>query len=96
MTPKVSKGIRDRKVPLRDTQAYRDWHHKLIAGMRKATLRRRKSGLLTVREAAHELCLSVANVRQMGFRSIKVGRREFLWRSEIERWKRQTGAEDAA
>jgi hypothetical protein len=64
--------------------------------MRAAKLRRRESGLMTEREVAVELCLSLQSVRAMGFRVIEAGSRRFIRRSEVEKWKRETGAESAA
>jgi hypothetical protein len=94
MKQNVSKGIK-RKVPLPNTRAYKSWHRNLIEGMRQAKLRRRESGLMTEREVAFELCLSLASVRQM-FPIIKAGRRRFIRQGEVDKWKRETGAESAA
>jgi hypothetical protein len=94
MSQKIVKGIRRRKVALRGTRAFALWHRKLVEGMRAAKLKRREAGLLTPREVAAELCLSLKSVRAI-FPVIRAGNREFVRRSEIEKWKRATGAEDA-
>jgi hypothetical protein len=95
MSRKISKGIH-RKVPLPGTRAYASWHLKLVNGMRQAKLRRRESGLMTLKEVAVELCLSLESVRQMGFPIITAGSRRFIRRNEVDKWKLETGADSAA
>jgi hypothetical protein len=98
MTQKVSKSIGKRKVrrvPARGTPEYTRWHTNMVRGMRQSKLRRRASGLMTLREVAVDLCLSVKTIRRMNFPIIAAGSRCFIRRAEVERWKAETGADAA-
>jgi hypothetical protein len=50
---------------------------------------------MTFAEVAIELCLPVSAIRRMPFRVIEAGSRRFMRRSEVEKWKAETGADAA-
>lgn len=62
--------------------------------MRAAKLKRRQAGLMTPTEVAVELGLSKRSVVAM-FTVIAAGVRKYIRRSEVERWKAETGADAA-
>jgi hypothetical protein len=87
-------GRHKRKVPPAGTEAHRIWRANVIAGVRAAKLRRRKAGLLTLREVAAETCLPVGAVRKV-FPVIDAGGRCYVRQHLVSKWKVETGADAA-
>jgi hypothetical protein len=71
---------------------YTAWKRNIATGMRKAKLKRRAAGLLTFTEVSVELALPVSAIRRLGLAVVDTGGRQYIRRSEVERWKRETGA----
>jgi hypothetical protein len=78
----------------RRSQKYEAWKKNIGNGMREAKLRRRNSGLMTPTEVAVGLGLSRRSVTEI-FSLIAVGARKYIRRSDVERWKAETGADAA-
>jgi hypothetical protein len=87
-------GRHKREVPVAGTEAHRIWRANVVAGVRAAKLRRRKAGLLTLREVAAETCLPVGAVRKV-FPVIQAGGRSYIRQSVVNKWKADTGADAA-
>jgi hypothetical protein len=87
MPRKVSEA--KRKTPPPGTPEYEAWRAKISAGMRRAKIRRRKSGLLTFTQVATKYDLPLGFVRRKAdLREMQVvasGYRRYVREAEAER-----------
>jgi hypothetical protein len=97
MSKKLEKATRELTLHPRDRRSsrYATWKRNIASGMRAAKLKRREAGLRTLTEVAVELCLPVSAIRTMNFSIIEAGGRRYIRQSEVERWKKETGADAA-
>lgn len=97
ISKKVGKPTKGRRLHPRDSRSRRhgEWKQNIGSGMRQAKLRRREAGLLTFTEAAVETCLAVYAIKKLvqrgELRAVDAGSHRYIYRAELDRWRKQTG-----
>jgi hypothetical protein len=82
-------------VPEAGSEEHRIWRENVVAGVRRAKLKRRAAGLLSLTEAAVETCLPVSAVRKV-FPVFYAGGKPYVRQRYVTQWLIETGGETAA
>jgi hypothetical protein len=102
MTEKLRKGSNQRLHPRSQrSRRHRAWRKAVTDGMRAAKIRRRDAGMMTFTEVALELVLPLYGIKHMvaagQLQAVEAGpKKRYIRRDEVERWKRENGASEAA